>query len=83
MQTMQLNIICMYFLTQVYASKNPLQSYINFYVFSYKSLCIYANYAAVKLVCISNKSLCIFASYVYKLVCIFLKKFTHLCILCI
>jgi len=40
-----------------------MQPYINLYVLSYTSLCIYASYAAVyKLVYISYISLCIYAS---------------------
>ena len=65
---------------------HPMQPYINLYVFSYRSLCIYAShasYAAVyKLVYISHTSLCIYASYasyasVYKLLYI---SYTSLCI---
>ena len=45
---------------------HPMQPYINLYVFSYISVCIYA-----------SMHLSIYASYVYKLVCIF---YISLCI---
>ena len=73
----------------IYASMHPMQLYINFYVFSYISLCIYAPYASYasvyKLLCIflyKSMHLCIYASYasyaaVYKLLCIFLYKSMH------
>jgi len=42
---------------------HPMHPYINLYVLSYISLCIYASYAAIyKLVYISYISLCIYTS---------------------